>query len=323
MKYILILLFPAFLVGQNDDAILKDFNNDGYTDTLSSYYTGGSGFGGTYVTLVNGKTGENFELNNFGCFCNIKETILIPPKLKKESNKPFLDAIKNELLPEHRKSPDASLQWLITANLNHYEIPDNNYFDLFINSPTKWITGEIELPNTYYIDIKGETLHKLYFTESEKPSWYDSITNEGWLVYYGHNHFRNENGDSLVFADSSDAYQAFSTSHGVVLEKDNSYAWVFVTDFRLTGSPQKLRWESIGNVKIVENYVVIQLINSEYFLNPIFIIDIEGGFSGRLKTGDFCNKSYKIEEGKIIIENNTSSRSFLLENLFQELKCNR
>jgi len=212
------------------------------------------------------------------------------------------------------------LQWLITANINHKELLDNIYYDHIFSSPTIWIPGIIQLPKTYYIDIKGETLNKLYSSDSEIPEWYDSTKNEGWLVYYGHNHFRSETKDSLALVDSSPTYQVYKSSHGIVLKKNNNYAWIFISDYRLTGSPVKLRWESIGKVEIIDNFVIIQLINSIDFLNPIFITDIERGITVRLKIGEYNNKSYKIDNTKIIIENDVGTRSYELEKLFEELK---
>lgn len=314
-----IFLFPTIVIGQNPKTIIKDFNNDGYIDTLKSYYDRGSSFGGTYVTLINGKTKENFELDDFGCFCDIKKIILIPPKLRKASNKPFLEVIKKELLPAKMNMPDASLQWLITANVNSKKLSDNIYYDLLIKAPPQWTSGKIKLPSTYYIDVKGDTLHKLYYTDTDIPKWYDSKNNEGWLVYYGHNHFRNEKEDSLVLVDTSPTYKVFRTSHGVVVKKGNSYVWIFVTDYRLTGAPEKLRRESIGKIKLVNRHIIVQLINSMEFSNPIFIIDIEKGISGRLRCDNDYFKSYKIDKDKIIIENNVGTKSYELEKLFNEL----
>jgi len=316
--------FSAIVFEQNYGTIVKDFNNDGFIDTVKSYYDGGSGFGGVFVTLINGKTKENFELDSYGCFCDIKQIILIPPELKKANNKPFLEVIKNELLPPKMTVPEASLQWLIAANVNSKGLSDNIYYDLLIKTPPQWTFGKIKLPNTYYIDIKGDTLNKLYYTDTEIPKWYNSKNNEGWLVYYGHNHFRNEKGDSLVLVDTSRNYKVFRTSHGVVLQKGTSYAWVFVTDYRLTGGPEKLRWESIGKIKLVKKHLIVQL-NNSIVEKPIFIIDIENGTSGRLRCdNDNCNISYEIDNDKIIIETTENNgaiklKSYKLEKLFNEL----
>jgi hypothetical protein len=314
---IIIFLIPTILSGQRPNIIIKDFNNDGYSDTLTSFYDGGSGFGGIYVTLINGNTKEKIELERSGCFCDIKNFVLIPPELKTESNRQFLEVVKDELLPGKMNMPDASLQWLISSNLYYKELSDHTYYDLVINSPIKWIKGKINPPETYYIDIKGDTLHKLYFSESEIPAWYDSTRNEGCLIYYGHNHFPNGEEKKFILADSSSIYKVYKTSHGVVLNKGDSYAWIFVADYRLTGGPDKLRWESIGKVTLIDQFVILQLINIKDFSNPLFIIDIEKGISARLRhDGNYHNISYKIEKDKILLERNFETKSYELEKLF-------
>ena len=322
LNYFFIFWFPIIVFGQDSKTITKDFNNDGVLDTLKSYYDGGSGWGGTFVTLINGKTKENFEMDNYGCFCNIWNIILIPPELRKASNKPFLEVIKEELLPKKMNIPEGSLQWLITVNLNSKELSNNIYYDMLIKTPPQWTFGKIKLPDIYYIDIKGDTLNKLYYTDTETSKWKNSKKDEGWLVYYGHNHFRNEEGDSLVLVDASPKYKVFRTSHGIVVQKGLSYAWVFVTDYRLTGGPEKLRWESIGNIKLVNKHIILQL-NASLSSNPIFVIDIENGIAGRLRYDDYCGTSYKIDNEKIIIEIYNKDRliitSYELEKLFNEL----
>ncbi len=65
-----IFIFPLILSAQNTDKTEKDFNQDGFLDTLESYYDGGSGSGGTFVTLTDGKTQTKYELNDYSCFCN-------------------------------------------------------------------------------------------------------------------------------------------------------------------------------------------------------------------------------------------------------------
>lgn len=319
--YILIILFPTISSGQNPKIVIKDFNNDGYSDTLSSFYDGGSMFDGIYVTLINGKTKEKIELERSGCFCDIKGFVLIPPELKTESNRPFLEVTKDELLPEKMNKPDASLEWLISSNLHYKELSDNLYFDLVINSPIKWISGKINPPETYCIDIKGDTLHKLYFSEIGIPTFYDSTNNEGWLIYYGHNHFSDGIKKEFALVDSSSIYKAYKTSHGVVLKKSDSYAWIFVTDFRLTGAPDKLRWESIGKVSLIDKYVILQLINSKDFFNPLFIIDVEKGISARLRhDGNYHNLSYKIENDSILLKRYFETKSYELKKLFKEFQ---
>ena len=104
---ILLCLISCQVFGQRDIKVnVDDFNKGGVIDTLKSFYQGGRGFGGKYVQIINGKTHEIYELSNDGCFCQIKDIILIPPELNKTENRLFLETIKKQLLPEKRNAID-------------------------------------------------------------------------------------------------------------------------------------------------------------------------------------------------------------------------
>lgn len=303
---ITIFLVPVIIFGQNHKRIIKDFNKDGYKDTLESYYDGGTGVQSTDIRLINGKTKEIFELNNTWGTNEITYTILIPPELVQLSNKPFLEAIKKALsLPARRNFTDASLQWIISANINQKKLSDNSYYDLLIKTPPQWISGKIELPNHYYIDVSGDTLEIL--------NGYNSESNEGWLVYFAGLHYLNESGDSLLLVDASPTYKVFRTSHGVVVTKGNLHTWVFVSDVGLTGGLEKIWWESINNVTLIDKYIVLQVIG--WYRNPIFIIDVEKGIFGRLRHYNFSD-SYIIDKDNFIIESNTVIKIYKLQELF-------
>jgi hypothetical protein len=317
LTYFLVFI-PLSVWAQNNDPGFEDFNGDGYTDTLRAFYNGGSGFGGKFCELTNGATHEKYELDTWGCFCQIKRTIIIPEVLRKTENRMFLKAMEQEVLPEKRNKPDPSLRWIINANSSNYILSDNIYFDLIIYAPPEWISGKIELPDTYCIDIGGNVLNKLYIRETEPPYFDDYTEDEGWVVYYGHNHYRNPSGDSLTLADSSLSYKVYITSHGLVIKKEDSYAWMFVNDFDVTGGPQKLRWESIKKAQIFENHIFIQQSLRPDSESRIWVIDIETGTSVRMKAKTY---SFLIENGQLLMEDEGEEKSFLLKNIFKELRA--
>lgn len=323
MKFLnyIFLFLPFIVIGQNQKIIVNDFNNDAYVDTLISFYEGGSGFGGTYITLVNGKTGERFEMNDFGCFCDIKQIILIPPVLLLPENQSFFDAMKDELLPDNKKVPDASLQWLLTSHENYRTITDNPYYDLVVKTPISWNKSEIAIPGNYYIDIKMDTMQKFIDTVMEIPKWYEAKSQLGYLLYYGQNHFSNYDSKGLELVATSTEYKVFKSFHGIVIEKNNAYAWVFVTDYRLTGGPEKMRWESIGSVNLIGDFLFVQLISSETFFDPIFIIDLKTGICARLKpASNEWFYSYSIDDNKLIVSYSQGKYTYELNKLISELK---
>jgi len=281
---ILICLFFHQSFGQRGISVtIDDINSDGAIDTMKSFYDGGSGFGGKFIEIVDGMTNEVIELNTYGCFCRIKNVVLFPPVLNKPENEDLFKAIRNEILPA-QDLPDASLRWLINGTYYSKILKDNKYFDFIIDPRASWNKGDIKLPGTYYSILEGDTLRKLYENIDQLPEWYDSKTSKGCVIYYGHNHYRNPSGDSLMFMNSNRDYEVFRTSHGVVVKKDTLYKWVFVSDVDLTGAPNKLRWESIKKVKLIDNYLLIQ----QYFplmdTYNIYTVNIETGICGRIKS---------------------------------------
>jgi len=319
MRYFIFLFFPFLMTSQTAELIESDFNQDGFRDTLESYYDGGSGFGGTYVTLTDGRTQTKYELNSAGCFCDIKKVILIPQELYQSKNKPFLEAVKSELLPKKATEADPSLRWLITAHLNYIFLTEHPIFDLVIEPPPYWVSGEMQLPETYYIEIDGDIIQSLYVPETEYPEDIEFKSDKAYLNYYGHNHNSNSN-ENFVLAADSDNFKVYKTSHGLIIKKDDTYSWVFVSDHSLTGSPEKLRWESIGEVKIVDKYIIFRMINSRDFSNPIFIINSESGKTARLKTDDYIDEPFQIKNNQISITSYSGTNTFDLENLLSEFE---
>ena len=305
--YLLFCLMPVIAPAQSEDSTFKDFNNDGHTDTLNSFYSGGSGYGGKYFELRNGANDDKYEINTYGCFCQIKQTIPIPAELRKKENKPFLEALKKEISSTWRISPDPSLKWILDANNSVSELSDNPYFDLAFNFRVEWIKGRVTLPDTYFIEIKN---NRFYYPEELSPD--DRHRNfSGWLAYYAHNHYRNPEGDSLVPAGNSSNYEASKTSHGLIVHnEEDSHAWIFVTDYDLTGGPQKLRWESIERVKIYKGHAFVLQSRAMMDENNIFIIDIENGVCARLRYSAVSNPFLNEFSDKLIEELSVLNKSF-------------
>ncbi|MEM1134736.1 MAG: hypothetical protein AAGI07_02770 [Bacteroidota bacterium] len=334
--FILFCCFISFQVfGQHDTTfIIEDFNRDGAVDTLVSYYQGGSGFGGRQVTVTNGKNNERYALSNDGCFCEIKRTILVPSNLNRVESQPFLNAMKKQLLPPKKDSPESSLAWMINGAFRNLQLDSNIFFDLIVDPQTKWVDKKYKNPTNYYLEISGDTLHQLYDTYARRPV---NTTNKGFLVYYAHNHYmrywsgrilsrnRKIHQDSLLLADSSKSYKVLHTAHGVVVRKGNSHKWVFISDVDLTGAPEKLRWESVVRVKLVGKYVLIQQRLPPEGRVKLFLVNIETGRCGRMKF-DFDERknrghdSFTIQHGDIMLNTEKGQLQFNLNELFEALE---
>jgi len=325
-KVLITLLFLTSFAcfGQRNKTVqVEDFNQDGVADTLVTWYEGGSGFGGQFMTITNGATGEKFALNNDGCFCEIKRVVILPEGLNKPENKAFLKTFEWEFFNEVRTQPDPSLQWILDG-LESNEKPENNpYFDLIIDPQPTWEKGPLSLPAWYSVPLEGEALHKLLPADDKaKPQ-------HGYLSYMGGVHFGDDRRPEFKVAKESDAYTIFRTRHGLVAQQGDKYKWIFVTDQDLTSAPEKLRWESVGRVALQDHYVILQQNTPPYDTYNIFVINIQSGVVGRLKFPLYCTeledpkalRTFKIEADELMLNVNREEKSVSLKAIFEALEA--
>ncbi|MCA0235174.1 MAG: hypothetical protein LCH81_02185 [Bacteroidetes bacterium] len=240
---------------------LKDINADGLVDTIQSDQSSGSGFSGTFFSITNGKTGEQYTVEPEYCFCSLYSRIDIPPALLKPENAGFKAYLEQHVFSSpRRQDPDASLQWILESRAWQKEISDNLYFDTRIHLGLKWHNLPVEIPSDYYTEYQGEGDTKACF-----------------LDYAGRNHYLNWKGDTLQIRYSDDSLRILSTMHGMLLQKNNRYAWIFVTDPEVTGAPDKLRWASIGQVKVVGSWLLMRHHRPVFSDDKFFMVDLQTG----------------------------------------------
>lgn len=326
MSKIYILFFIIFahpLSAQHSSVTHEDFNNDGIEDILKCTYEIGSNFGGGDCELQDGKTKNKFKLSNYGCFCAIKKHVFVDPELRKKENEYFLYTLKKEILPQFKPIPDQSLYWIIKSGLHTQRPKEHLYFDLIFDPQNAWRQGQPELPFTYSIEIGAETLSKITPIPGETSSKKLSADHKDFLVYYGDTHFsvENEKIKDFISVAKNDTYEILKTAHGVIVVKNNSYKWLFVTDMDINDSPQKLRWASIEKVVLHGKHIIIKQSlapDSEY---NIYVIDIETSYGGRLKidmeiTDLSSEERFSVQEGNIII----GRKEIPLEKIKHQLK---
>ncbi|MFT5819615.1 MAG: hypothetical protein ACI8ZM_000840 [Crocinitomix sp.] len=317
-----ILMFALnFSWAQYDSTyIFKDFNEDGYTDTLLKYYDGGSGYGGFYIEIKNGATEAVYAIETEGCFCQIRQTLIFPKNITQLENAAFKDVILEELLPPYRSGPDPSLSWMLAAELSNKRLESDSLFIQTINPQQPWIKGEIEVPTNYYIEMKEDLLGLYYYEHT--PSGYTEIMNdEGVMVYYANNHSGMEK-DTLKLAAENETYQIYNTKHGIIAKKGEHYKWLFISDVSVTWAPEKLRWASIGKVRIVGKHILFEQHLSPQFYSPIHIINIETGKFGRFARSIDPNLDPFSEENQsILFELNNASIAYSFEAVFESLNA--
>lgn len=338
MSKLYILFFIIFtlpLSAQHTSVTQEDFNNDGVEDILKCTYEIGSNFGGGDCELQDGKTKNKFTLSNYGCFCAIKKHVFVAPKLRKKENEYFLYTLKKEILPQFKPIPDQSLYWIIKSGLNTQRPQEHPYFDLIFNPQNAWRQGQPELPFTYSIEIGAETLSKIAPKREEISNNKLSADHKDFLVYYGDTHFsvENEKIKNFISVAKNDTYEILKTAHGVIVVKENTYKWVFVTDIDINDSPQKLRWASIEQVVLHGKHLIIKQSLAPDPEYKIYVIDVETSYGGRLKI-DFNKllemgveitdlskeERFSIQEANIVIGRKGSEIKIPLEKLKRELK---
>lgn len=280
ITFIVFVLFITPLFGQNITSKFEDFNLDGYIDTLKCHYEGGSGFGGRYCTIINGKTKKIFELDNFGGFSNIKQSMLIQSELLSEKNEKFLAVFISELLPPKKETPDPSFQWIIESTKTLKKLKNNQYFDLIFAPQLQWNIGNFILPYNYYIELSGNNFNLLYNSNIDNYPKINEELSKGFVSYYGRNHFSERDNNNLVLIDSNKYYKIYSSNHGVLVKKGNKYKWVFISDFDLIEDLRPLRIKSIKDVKLLGQYLIVE-INQYMLMYDIYFINIETGAVGK------------------------------------------
>ena len=280
---LLLFLTSIFVTAQHTTMTIDDFNADGVEDRLKCSYEIGSAFGGTDCTLTDGKTNANYNLTNFGCYCKIKKHVVLSPELRKPENVSFLYALRKEVLPIRRITPDQSLLWIIKSSLTTQKVNDNNHFDLIFNPKSHWRKEKIELPSTYYIEMSAKVLSNIIPSEDQNQKV--NIKGNDFLIYYGHSHFQNQGSqsDSLKLVAENDTYKILKTAHGVLVKKGDTYKWLFITDIDINGSPANLRQTSIEEVVLLKNHIILRQNLTPDLTYNIYLIDIANGMGGKLK----------------------------------------
>lgn len=305
IKYLITLsltLLPFMSISQElkTTSTLADFNDDNKIDSLCIQRTYSKNSYEQRISITDGDTGETFMLKYEHLYSQLKVRTGIPKALLKPKNKPFFDTIKQYFYPI--KKIDASLDWILKAEKSLQKIADNKYYNLAINPKTPWINGNYTEPASYSIEE------------------IDSLSTSYLLTYYGSNYSEIE-GRPIKKITQNKKYKVFATQHGVFVKKGNRYKWLFVSDDSTTNVPEKARWKSIGKIVLVGKYLILQQILAPAQYAPVYIIDVEKGYCGRINASEYDDKiSYEIEKKKLTLTIADDTISFSLKKLFKELK---
>ena len=264
--------------GQEMSWKTEDINDDGVKDSINIYYDGGSGFGGYHLEIISGKTKEFLAMDTYGGFCLSKQTILFPPVFLKPENKAFFERMKKELLGNFRTTADPILKWILEGQFSKkvYNDGDNGFVQSFEFKPL-WLDS-LTAPENYFLPLHSDTLRKIYRTDTETPEYFaDDVLTGGVLMN------RKILGDlPLEPTTATRTVEFFASSHSVAARRGTKYSYVFVTDYSLTGAPDKLRWPSISAIFPHGDYLVIRHARPAGGDDAFFVVNFVKGYCAEL-----------------------------------------
>lgn len=279
---ILLFLFSTLLLsGQHNDVIyVQDFNKDEIDDRLECLRELG-----VSCTFTNGKTKQRIEWSNFVWKGDIKSVVTIPKKLLLEENKQIYKTMLQEVLPDFRKPVDSSLLWIINASFSKRILANNQYLDLVFFPKSDWTSNNSSIPSNYYVKMSRDSLYHLDPYLQKGPFNNKTTAEFGFLAYYGLVHFDNNSSNKKEFISvaKNSNYRIYKTRHGVLVQKKDKFKWLFITDSELTGGPEKLRWKSIEDVFLFDNYVLIKQSIAPSPEYQLYIVNINTSVVGRIK----------------------------------------
>lgn len=284
-----------------------DINKDGYKDSLISEFLTGNG-GSSYQTYIikSGKEQKILKRENQYSPAFVKDIIEYPVEYNNKENKDFFEVLKNTGLPKASK-PSPSLQWIIEATLSQRNIW-HPYFNQVFRFKPRFIKGKFKFPISYYLEVNNDTLYRLCSSKYQKNNSYPLPSNKLYCLEYGGRGLYRLNEEVLRTVRNpklkdykilkkvgeSKSYALYTLPHAVIARKGESYAWIFVSDYDLTGGPEKMRWNAIKNAELMGKYAIIYH-NSSNSHNQ-FIVNIETGLCLKLNLPNSVNFEVLLKE---------------------------
>ncbi len=300
-----ILLFSGCLsFSQDKKWVGEDINRDGISDSICVFYDGGTGFGGWYLKMINGKTQEILEMDIWSCFCRTKSCVLIPPAFLKPQNKAFLDRAKKELFREERTVADPALQWIIDGQLSlmerrmgvDFNLDENFPFQLLFKYRPVWLDS-IPEHSDYYLALDTNTLKKIYSTDGDTPDFFNDQNLTGGVLMNSTILGNYSAGATLISGEN----EFYASAHSVVVKRKNKWSYAFVTDYGLTGAPNKMRWPSVKQIFVQGDYLVVRHSQLTDDIERFFVVNFIEGKCAELNRNCTSEDIVELRDGVFLV----------------------
>ena len=295
--FLIFLLLVTNVFAQYSDTtfIVKDYNTDGYKDTLAHFSVYGSGFADDIYFFINGKSKKRLE-QHFGH--SYADFLRIYPfeKLWYEKEYESVRLEIEQLINKSNKEPESSLKWLLRFYENLNQVKEGQTLKKIYAIPLKWERGKplfFKAPYSTKISLtKAKALNKFLKQTSDNTIAQIAKNQDIILTYFAHCHtlsrgsniqLRGQNKLSYTSENLKAKYKIGYSDHGIYWEKDQQHAWLFINDYTWTRGVSKLRWASINQI-IVHNEVLLVTTNG----GPdgafgLYIISLKTGNIGQVQ----------------------------------------
>lgn len=307
---------------EKNEVYYEDYNYDGFPDSVYLKKELGKDFFGVNLKIKNGKDGKEFEFESTFSDKDILNLVELPPFLYNTENQGFIRIFDREVFKLPEDSLDNSLKWLLEGLYSKIVPEHNYYFDLILRFQPRW-SNVLTFPHNYKLLVNLDSLCE--FIKCDEIYQNTTDQKKAWIIYTADNMYLESNLNKIGKERlRTKALKIYSNKHGVLIEANHKYCWVFINDGQVTESQNILRWASIGAVCSYENYIFLVQKNYNEKSNKVFIIDYKTGVCVRLSdkirngktiTGISINK----KEKNLILSFDTSIQKVPLEALLRTI----
>jgi hypothetical protein len=187
-------------------------------------------YGGSAMSAVEVSRGKTVFYTNEFYFTDLLDTICLP--LRYRSNPCITNILYNDI--EVKEQADESLQWLNAVKAGKkYTGPYSSTFSAeFKLTPVT----NFRLPLLPYRTTLNDTCS---------------------VMYYAHNY-----GSDIRQIDSLNGYTLYLINNAVLLNREENFYWLYISDGSVTDGTQRLRHQAIISARFIGNKVVIERQNS-------------------------------------------------------------
>lgn len=281
----------------------------------------GSSFESCDYKAIDEKSKKSFTLKELCNFATFLCAIPLPNEIFAEDAKDLCNAL-NSAVGRYRKEPDVSLAWLLDvySSRDARTTKSDSPYRWQAQFQMRWTNAPIAVPDIYHVLLGAEQWQAVrkYVLDESIYEQNDLSSGKGWVIYTGQNHQRTKLEATQISRDES----IHKTAHGVILQKNRKYAWVFISD-SLTGGPPKLRLPSIVDAKINNELVFVLQDNHHFEERPedrmnLIVVDVSKGLFGALNIMQLIEKNQNQEPNECPPVLDASAKKKLADGLFAD-----